>query len=394
MLRQHGRLTIEVSRPINRGQVNELIPADLPGDQPRPPDEPRGFYCPYPPMPALLLLPFVALSAAVKVETACRVVSVLSVLLFDACLVRLSRRLGMPAWNAAPRIALNLLFAFGTVSWHNAERGGDWHLAHAVALAAMLLALREYLRGDFPAAGSSPTVGGTALSGPRPWIMGAFLAAALLSRPTTAFAGLFFALPLLRRRNLPELVKLAAVPALALFVLAAYNHVRFSSPTDFGYDRMILHGQGLAMMRQYGQFHPHFIPGNAFWFFLAPPWPLADGRFPFFGFDQRGLSLFLATPAFAYAFVAFTRRRRRCLVVQDALIGIFACLVPLLLYFNTGYAQFGHRFSLDYLPLLMLLVAAGMGPRPGKLAYALIAASIAIQAVGVLCNPVTRLPFI
>jgi len=78
--------------------------------------------------------------------------------------------------------------------------------------------------------------------------------------------------------------------------------------------------------------------------------------------------------------------------VRDALIAVAACLVPLLLYFNTGYAQFGHRFSMDYLPLLMVLVVAGMGARPSRLAYAAIAVSILIQTWGVFLVPLTRLP--
>jgi hypothetical protein len=130
---------------------------------------------------------------------------------------------------------------------------------------------------------------------------------------------------------------------------------------------------------------------------LAPPWPLVDGRFPFLGFDARGLSLFCASPALLYAFAAFRRRLggdkdHLCPTVRDALVGVVACLVPLLLYFNTGYAQFGHRFSMDYLPLLMVLVVAGMRGRPSRLAHALIVLSIGVQAIGVLLDPVTRLP--
>ena len=354
--------------------VNELIPTDG-----------ESFYCAYPPLPAVLLMPFVVLfGSAVQVGTACRVVSVLNVLLMHACLGRLPQRLGLCGTGVLPvqtqarrpghaRIALTLLFAFGTVCWHNAEMGGDWHLAHAVALAAMLLALREWLAAA------------------RPLAIGGFVALALLTRPTAALGGLLFVLPLLRAGQVPKLVRLLAAPAVAVLLLALYNNARFGSPTDFGYERMILRGDGLAMMQQYGQFHPHFVPRNVFWFFLAPPWPTPDGRFPFLGFDPRGLSLFIATPALWYAVAGLARRWREA-AVRDALIAVAACLLPLLLYFNTGYAQFGHRFSMDYLPLLMVLVVAGMGARPSRLAYAAIAVSILIQTWGVFLVPLTRLP--
>jgi hypothetical protein len=369
-----GKLSIEAPPGAGWGELNELIPADAPPASGLPVEGPWRFYCAYPPLPAVLLMPLVAiLGAAVKVQTACRIFSVLNVLLFSACLPRLAGRLGHPPLGTSARVALNLLFAFGTVAWHNAEFAGDWHLAHAVALAAMLLALREFLAGN------------------RSLVIGCFLGLALLTRPTAAMTGLFFVMPLLRRRAAAELLRLAAGPALAVFLLALYNLARFDNPADFGYQRMLLRGEGLALMQQYGQFHSHFIFKNAFWFFLAPPGPLTGGRLPFIGYDPRGLSLFAATPALLYVFLAFWRRWE-CPCVRDAAVGLAACLIPLLLYFNTGFVQFGHRFSMDYLPLLMILVVAGMGRRPGKRAYALMTASIVIQIAGVLYEPMTKLP--
>ena len=54
------------------------------------------------------------------------------------------------------------------------------------------------------------------------------------------------------------------------------------------------------------------------------------------------------------------------------LLALGACARPGLFYQNTGYAQFGFRFSLDYTPYLLLLVVA-MGWRPLKLLPAALA---------------------
>ncbi len=353
-----GRLSLVDPQP----NANELIPAG-PGGR---------FYCPYPPLPAVLLLPFAFMGTVVRVELACRVVSTLNVLIFDACLTRLPALLGLPALRPGPRLAFNLLFAFGTVAWHNADMGGDWHLAHAVALGAMLLALREF-------AGAN-----------RPLIVGCFAALAITARPTTALTCLFFAAGyrsgagVKRRRSL---FQLAAAPCVAIWALAMYNQVRFGSPTDFGYGHMLLTGAGRRLLAEYGQFNLHFIPINAYWFFAALPVPLSGGRFPLLGYDPRGLSLFIASPALVYVFAGAVRRWR-CAHVRNAVLGIACCLVPLLMHFNTGFWQFGHRFSMDYLPLLMVLVVAGMGTRPGRTAFGLIGASLLINGAGVLLNPV------
>lgn len=360
----HGRLSIEAMAdgPIRLG---ELIP-----------DETAGrLYCPYPPLPAVLLMPLVLVAGcAVKVEAACRAVSVLNVLLIAICLERLPQRMGRPALSEPSRVMLTLLFAIGAAPWSNAMMAGDWHLAHAVALCALLLALHEYARAN------------------RPIVVGLFVGLAMLARPTTAFAGLFFALPLANRSHLAALAKWAAGPIVAIAILAAYNVARFGSAMDFGYDRMLLTDEGLRLMNAYGQFHPAFIPRNAFWFFLAPPWPSTGGTAAWLAYDPRGMSLFFATPAAVFAFAAFRRAAGRRVAI-DAAIAAGLCLVPLLAYFNTGYWQFGHRFSMDYLPMLMILVLAGMGPRPGRLAWGLAALSVGIHAWGlVLVERVARLP--
>ena len=123
-----------------------------------------------------------------------------------------------------------------------------------------------------------------------------------------------------------------------------------------------------------------FIRGAAFWYCLAPPWPRPAHQFPWLGYDPRGMSLFLASPAFVYAIVGI-RRAWSNAAVRHATAACAVCLVPLLLYFNTGYWQFGHRFSMDYLPMLMVLVLAGTGSRPSRLAWALAGLSVGVGAL-------------
>lgn len=357
----HGRLDIDVqSRPGAR--IDELVVSEDGG----------RFYCPYPPLPAVLLLPFVALfGSAVKVEIACRIVSVLNVLLFDLVLGRLTPPLRSPRGRSSWRTALCLLFAFGTVAWHNAELGGDWHLAHAVALSASLLALHEFLGAN------------------RSWLVGCWIALVLLTRPTASLAIVFFLAPAVRAKAFKHLLELAAGPCIAVLLLGLYNLARFGDPFTFAYERMLLGGEGRRLMREYGQFHLVFVPRNFFWFFVAPPWPRPD--FPWLGYDPRGLSLFLACPPAIYALVA-VGRCWASQAVRAASLGVAASLVPLLLYFNTGYWQFGPRFVMDFLPFLMILIIAGMGRRLGWLGYALITLAVMIQIGGLVLDPVSQIP--
>ena len=355
-----GELAIRAD-PLAATSVAELIPTA----------DPNRFFCPYPPLPAILLTPFLALGWTVKVDFACRIASVLNVLLFHSCLLRLPTPAASLTRPAA--LAWTMFFAFGTAVWHNAWSGGDWHLAHAVALGLLLLALRQHLAGG------------------RPLWTGGFVGLALLTRPTAALTGLFFVSAMLGRGDRSAAVRLLIGPAVATLLLAAYNAARFGDPLDFGYTRMLLVSPGRELMDRYGQFHPHFAPYNFYWFFLAPPWLNLSGRFPWLGYDPRGMGLLWASPALVYALVGLFRGRRTDLA-RHAAAGILAALVPLLLYFNTGYVQFGHRFSMDYLPLVMVLTALGAGRRLRPVPLVLIAGSIGFTALMVWCNPVAVLP--
>ena len=55
------------------------------------------------------------------------------------------------------------------------------------------------------------------------------------------------------------------------------------------------------------------------------------------------------------------------------------------MHFSQGWVQFGYRFSNDYAPFALLLVALGIeaGGRLRRIGYGLIALSIAIVAWGV-----------
>ncbi|MBK8269840.1 MAG: DUF2029 domain-containing protein [Planctomycetes bacterium] len=359
-----GEMTFQIE-PGSNLRTLELIPSDT-SDR---------FYCAYPPLPAVLLVPFVLLvGTSFTVAFSTRALSVAAVLLIDACLARLPRRLGLQEPTPTVRFCFTTCFSFGTMVWPNADMAGDWHLAHIVALVAMLLALLEYAGKE------------------RGFWLGVFVALAMLSRPTTALTCSFFAFEAIRRKNWRGFATLLIGPVAAVAILALYNQARFGSPFDFAYDRMILTGDGERLMREHGQFNLAYVSRNLFWFFAAPPAVMRSGEFPWLGYDPRGMSLLISSPIFLYALVAVARKFRSDRVVQHAAISILLVLIPLLLYFNTGYWQLGHRFGMDYLPLLIVLSIIGTKFRFTGITFALMALSILIHSVGVIALPVARLP--
>ncbi len=112
--------------------LNELIPA---GD--------GRWYVPYPPMPAILALPFVAVFGR---EFPAQTYSALYGGLAVGLVYLVLGRLGL-ALRVRDRLALTAVFAFGTCFWFIAIGGSAWYFAHVAAVlllaASVLCALTK-----------------------------------------------------------------------------------------------------------------------------------------------------------------------------------------------------------------------------------------------------------
>ena len=92
------------------------------------------------------------------------------------------------------------------------------------------------------------------------------------------------------------------------------------------------------------------------------------------------MSLLLTTPAIIY----LARARGRSLLVWGGWIALLLLMIPLLLYYNTGWWQFGYRFSLDFMVPVVVLLAVAMG-KSNRMSWSmrlLILAGIVVNAYG------------
>jgi hypothetical protein len=98
-----------------------------------------------------------------------------------------------------------------------------------------------------------------------------------------------------------------------------------------------------------------------------------------------GMSILLTSPAYLLGLPALWNRRRSRLVA-GAFLAVVAIAFVNLLHFSQGWVQFGYRFSNDFVPFALPLVAVGMARRDrvGWLGAGLIALSIAINLWGVI----------
>ncbi|GEJ56955.1 hypothetical protein [Anaeromyxobacter diazotrophicus] len=333
----------------------------------------RGrWYVSFPPGPALLMLPLVALwGVALDDVTFTLLFAALNVPLFFLVLERL-RRAGDSARTRREDAALALLFAFGTVAFSCSIRGEVWFTAEVLGVTATYL----YLLAAHRAA--HPLLAGIA------WSFGA------ITRTPLVFTVAFFAAEVLAgggplgqalRRGATwrdparwRKAALFAAGAAPLLLFAAWaNWERFGSPLDFGHAHL-WNNRVNADIRRWGLFSLHYLPKQLHAAFTRLP-RLEGGRL---GYHPDGMSLLLTTPLFLLLWPRARARLTPALAFAAA-----AAALPGLLYQNTGYVQFGYRFSLDYTPYLFLLLAVGGRPM-GRAFWALGLFGVAVNTWGAL----------
>ena len=317
----HGRIYLTEAP----SWLNELIPKD------------GVWYVAYPPMPAVVLVPFVAIFGNQFPQ------QIASVLLGGISVGLAWLVLGRFTLSLNVRFLLTAAFGFGTVMWYVTEVGSAWFFAHVVALLFSLAAILLALHGRWPFA------------------IGLFLGCAATARlPVGLSAPFFLAMvagigwpPRLPADRMAVAVRVVAfgaglaIPA-ALYLL--YNIARWGTPVDQSY--VLIPGVlEDPIYADHGILAIDYIPRHLYAIFLRS-WNYVN-QAPFLQPSWWGLSVFLTTPLLAWVLHARWRDPR----VVWAAVGALLALVPIVTHGNVGIQQFGYRFSLDVQPLLFVILA-------------------------------------
>jgi len=330
------------------------------------------WYVPFPPLPALLMLPWVAVAGLAQVQTVlfCAFFGALNVSLVDLLLQALTRQ-GWTQLRASDNLWLTTLFGLGSVHWYMATIGSVWFVGQICTVTFVALAVW------------------IAVARPSPWLAGLALGLAVAARPTVlltwpllvGIAAMHLRQPdgPIAWRALARWAALSTLPiALIVGGLLAYNAARFGNPLDFGYLTENVAEQLADNLRVYGQFDLHYLPKNFWAMWLAgPQW---DAEAGFWKPDPEGMSLLFTTPALIY----LGRAHRPSPLVVGAWVALGLLLIPLLLYYNTGWWQFGYRFSLDFMVPVLVLLAVAAGSRVTWPMRGLIGLGVLVNLYGVI----------
>ncbi|KZK92871.1 hypothetical protein PsAD5_03592 [Pseudovibrio sp. Ad5] len=305
----------------------------------------------FPPVPALIALPFVALFGVgfhhfIALGLICFFIT------------------GLVWWQITRnyqtdyRLALLLVaaFLFATPLQYTVLRAdGVWFFAQAVA--AMLTSLALW----------------SALIKRSAWLVGLFIGLAFLTRQMSIlYMPFLFVLMTppdrsifaINAESIGRLLKLAVFPAIAVGIYFAYNYARFGDPMQTGYAYIFPPEWDAlgdpsakwieARVQELGLFHPDYLLFNLVHFFVQGPDVEFSGKYltKISGFGDKGIALFIGAPFLLYFFLAKWNR-------EYLFAGLTITLIAgvTLFYHSNGFSQYSvQRYVLDWLPLMMLFV--------------------------------------
>jgi hypothetical protein len=333
-------------------------------------------YVSFPPFPAVTMMPFVAVAGLAFNDVLFTAVwaafnPVLLFLLLRHLVARgySRRRISEDLW-------LTALLAVGSVYYYSAVQGAVWYTAHVISVTLSI----GYLWASLDAA--------------RPWLAGLLLGLGFATRTPFGFTVVLFIWEAVRstggwralwqklrtEKRLPEglfgkLVRCAVPAAAVLVLLFVHNYVRFDRFGAFGHEYLNIVWKDRA--ERWGLFNYHFLSRNlACALVLLPKILVAH---PYVQYSRHGMSMFVTSPTLAWLF----GRREKSPLAPALWLAIAAAAAPTLLYYLSGYQQFGYRFINDYIVYLIVLLAIG-GQRFGWIWKTLLILSIGVNLFGAI----------
>lgn len=317
------------------------------------------YYLYWPPMPAVILMPFVAIFGVNFSDVLFNLFVASVNVAVMAALLRSADQAGLIQINPEYRGMLLLFFTMGTAHVTIAIVGQVWYTAQLLGILLVGLAYLSAIE----------------LKGMASFLVtGLLIACAMVTRNHLLFTGIWPAYYLIARNwnNRPKLYLYVGAGLLPVLILGSlylsYNYARFGAPLEVGIRYHNMESAFVLDYQKYGAFNLHYVPINFYYQYIHYPFPFDNDSF-------KGSSLFLLSPVFFYAFVALFRRYRDP-NIWLWFVSIIVSSIPILLLMGTGWVQYGPRYTLDFVVPLLLLTASGLHEASRKIFMLLILLSI------------------
>lgn len=321
-------------------------------------------FLPYPPLPAVILVPFVLLFGNnVNTVAVATLMSCVSLYLLYNIISKLKIEKQHTPWLIAAVF-------FGTGYWYALFTSHHvYAFAHITSFLFQLLIINEVLGKK------------------RWWLIGIFIGCSFLTRQFTIFyilfaAGYMFYLAKTgeQKIRIKDVLLLLLPVGFFVAIYLLYNYLRFGNLFDSGYNHIIFIGVLKERVQQFGVFSFKYFLFNLYCTFIKGFNIQFDGNtyLHIKDMDLWGTSLLSASPFL----ISSVKAQWPKILKVATWLTILIILLGQLFYHNNGYEQVNTaRFTLDFLPLLLVLMFLGVNKIPGWLLKGMITYAILLNVI-------------
>jgi hypothetical protein len=331
-------------------------------------------YVSFPPFPAVVMLPLVAVAHLTFNDVLFTAIWAALNPMFLFLLLRRLKARGYSKRSVTDDLWLTVMFGVGSVYYFSSVIGQVWFTAHVIGVSCAI----GYAWASLDAV--------------HPMLAGLCVGLGYATRPAMGFMVPFFVFEAVRasggwerlrklgREGLPpgllsKLIRFAIPAGTVLAVLMVHNYLRFEQFGEIGHKYLNIGWQD--RIQRWGLVNYHFLSRNLTCALLLLPRLMA--QYPFMKVSEHGMSMLVTTPALGYSVAPAERSP----LARGLWLSILTTALPSLLYQNSGFQQFGYRFSLDYITFLIMLLAVG-GRKFTWLFKALVIFGVAVNLFGAI----------
>lgn len=321
----------------------------------------NNYYIYFGPLSSLLLMPFVLVFGEHVPQVSLGVFSVIVSFIGVYFIAKHFK------FSLIDSLWMSLFFVFSTVLFSSSVINVSAYQVESLGVPFVILAIAGYLYKK------------------NPFLVGLCIGLAVMTRITLLLTVIFFILEILQKRfSIKQLLFLLIPVILAICVLGLYNNRRFHSFFETGYKYIISRNDmPIGANMKYGEMSVKHIPANLYSFLIMSPDPLkekGDGlvlKFPYLKANPWGIAIWYTSPLFL---LLLTKFRKGKYTVSAGITAVILS-IPVFTWYSIGYAQWGYRYALDFLPFLFLLLLPCLGHNLSKTALVLIIMGVIFNCI-------------
>lgn len=314
-------------------------------------------YLPFPPIPAVVLIPFILVLKNITQQSVSVVIGAVNTLLVYLLLKKCT--------NTKNSFILSIFFAFGSVAFWASVVGTTWYFAHTVAITFFVLSLISHKnKKDF--------------------LSGILFSLAVLSRYPIFLGIIFYVLELYKDKK--RLILFMSGALTCIPVQLFYNWARFGNLLQTGYIEVYknyINSNYPFTIRQlvspgasyFRYMDIRNIPLHLYTLLIMPP--VVRGLTNIAP-SPYGMGIIFTTPLLFLVLKHFTQSKE---LLRNLFLGAAGIATIDFLHYMQGWVQFGYRFLLDFLPFLLIILAIKF--KPTKILIALLVMSVIVNTWGV-----------